>query len=310
MRISRGAALPLAGGIMKGDIDFNSLYQCSKLALPAANEALRKGNKDIANAEVSDAAGIAEAKLALAKGTQALFDKIGTDIGTHAGVAAAHHTKTIDASELSAGILALARLSGITDTQIAANASIALSKIVNTYLLPTVMTTRGDIVYRNASNPGRLPKGNAGKVLTMGADDPGWVSPTIPDATVGDAIEHSADKEMYTAAGAYLKGKEIRLARAGTYRIKFALKVDATDGTIARGRVYRNGGAVGTEQTNNTAVYQTMSEDIAGWAAGDLCQLYIMRVTAPNNAYAKDFRVCVTSPIDGKVILDAEGALT
>ncbi len=39
------------------------------------------------------------------------------------------------------------------------------------------MTTRGDIIYRNASVPARLAKGSSGDVLTMGASDPAWSAP-------------------------------------------------------------------------------------------------------------------------------------
>lgn len=41
-------------------------------------------------------------------------------MAAHVGEASAHHAKTVDASELTAGILALGRLSGITNVQIAA----------------------------------------------------------------------------------------------------------------------------------------------------------------------------------------------
>ena len=56
-------------------------------------------------------------------------DVADTQIATHAGLSAAHHTKTVDASELTAGILALARLSNISNAQIAAGAAIAESKL-------------------------------------------------------------------------------------------------------------------------------------------------------------------------------------
>jgi len=45
---------------------------------------------DIANAQIAAAAGIVESKLALVQGTQALFNKIGADITTHAGLATVH----------------------------------------------------------------------------------------------------------------------------------------------------------------------------------------------------------------------------
>ena len=41
----------------------------------------------------------------------------------------------------------------------------------------TLLTTRGDIIYRNASVPARLAKGTNGHVLTMGANDPAWTAP-------------------------------------------------------------------------------------------------------------------------------------
>ena len=40
-----------------------------------------------------------------------------------------------------------------------------------------VMTTRGDIIYRNATVPARLAKGTSGQVLTQGANDPAWTAP-------------------------------------------------------------------------------------------------------------------------------------
>lgn len=45
-------------------------------------------------------------------------------------------------------------------------------------ILKTLLTTRGDIIYRNATVPARLAKGASGKVLTMGANDPAWSDPT------------------------------------------------------------------------------------------------------------------------------------
>lgn len=40
----------------------------------------------------------------------------------------------------------------------------------------TLLTTRGDIIYRNATVPARLAKGTEGYVLTMGANDPEWAT--------------------------------------------------------------------------------------------------------------------------------------
>lgn len=83
--------------------------------------------------------------------------------GVH-GVATDYVAKTTDSTQL------------IVNAAVKAAAGIVLSKLVNTYLLPTIMTTRGDIVIRNATVPARLAKGNSGDVLTMGANDPAWVA--------------------------------------------------------------------------------------------------------------------------------------
>jgi len=47
------------------DLNMAGLYQVANLAAPAAGEALRKGNADIADAEIAAAAAIAYSKLAL-----------------------------------------------------------------------------------------------------------------------------------------------------------------------------------------------------------------------------------------------------
>jgi microcystin-dependent protein len=51
----------------------------------------------------------------------------------------------------------------------------------------TLLTTRGDMIYRSASTWVRLPKGTAGQVLTMGADDPAWAG----GRHIGEIVFHS-----------------------------------------------------------------------------------------------------------------------
>ncbi|MDD4279377.1 MAG: hypothetical protein PHX74_06540 [Candidatus Sumerlaeales bacterium] len=41
----------------------------------------------------------------------------------------------------------------------------------------SVLTTRGDILYRGATAPVRLAKGNVGDVLIIGGNDPSWIAP-------------------------------------------------------------------------------------------------------------------------------------
>jgi hypothetical protein len=42
------------------------------------------------------------------------------------------------------------------------------------FILRSVFTTRGDLLYRDATGPARLGKGTAGQRLSQGADDPAW----------------------------------------------------------------------------------------------------------------------------------------
>lgn len=66
MRITRTPVRNISQVTIDADVDFLDTYQVGSLATPAADEALRKSNKDITNAEVADAAAIAYAKLSLA----------------------------------------------------------------------------------------------------------------------------------------------------------------------------------------------------------------------------------------------------
>ena len=115
----------------------------------------------------------------------------------------------------------------------------------------------------------RMPSGTSGQVLTaQGAGvDPAYSVVPAPPAVAGDNLVLSADTERYTENITWTKLKEIKLGRSGEYRIKFEAK------GVGFARVYRNGSAVGIEQTL-TDTYQTFSEDIGNWSAGDLCQIY------------------------------------
>ena len=50
------------------------------------------------------------------------------------------------------------------------------AEVIGVAIAISLLTTRGDIIYRNATVPARLAKGSSGQVLTMGADDPEWAA--------------------------------------------------------------------------------------------------------------------------------------
>lgn len=98
----------------------------------------------------------------------------------------------------------------------------------------------------------------------------------------------SADTARSVLWTTYTKVKEITILKAGTYTIDFDLR--NWWATTWYWRVYKNGVAFGTEQTQATDVYTTKSENLI-FAAWDLCQLYLKHLWAWWTAYAQNFRV-------------------
>lgn len=100
-----------------------------------------------------------------------------------------------------------------------------------------------------------------------------YVDDSIPGYVAGDNLIVSSDGSFSHAGTSYLRVKEVGIARAGTLRIEFGLKT-SNGSYIAYGRIYKNGGAVGTVRSTTETSYQTYAEDISGLAKGDLVQLY------------------------------------
>jgi len=93
MKISQPPISKSSELTVDADLDMLSTYQVKALASPASTEALRKGSKDITNAEVADAAAIDYVKLALTglirdadiKSDAAIaLSKLALDLTTHA----------------------------------------------------------------------------------------------------------------------------------------------------------------------------------------------------------------------------------
>jgi hypothetical protein len=114
--------------------------------------------------------------------------------------------------------------------------------------------------------------------------------------TLGATPIISHDDETSTANTAYTKLKTITLGAhvlsGRQLKIQFDLKMN-TDGNppYAYGQIRRNGDVIGTEQTNGTDAYETFSEDITGWYAGDTIELWAKAIST-YTAYVRNFRVC------------------
>ena len=138
--------------------------------------------------------------------------------------------------------------------------------------------------------------GNTDYSVANGSVTPAKLSYAVAASTYTmyeDGTEHTS------ITTAWAKVAEVYIPRGGAYRITFALK--ATIGTARiYGRIYRNGVAVGTQQSDVTCGYVTKSENISGWSAGDLLQIYI-RATyagATYKAYQKDLMIYCSDSFD------------
>ena len=113
------------------------------------------------------------------------------------------------------------------------------------------------------------------------------------DYAVGDILLSSSnavvDIDTYLTP---TKTKEISIIRYGTLRIKFTL---LGLGYTTYGRIYRNGVAIGTEQSTLNAGWVIFSEDISGWSSDDLCQLYCWVASSSiGEKEVKDFQIYIS----------------
>jgi len=110
----------------------------------------------------------------------------------------------------------------------------------------------------------------------------------LASQTAGDYmfVENAAERVISSAP--YVKAKETKVSVSGTFRIKF--NIHGSGGWVY-GQIYRNGVAVGTEQSTISSTYVTYSEDIGGWTAGDLVQVY-----AKGDVSIQNFNIYTAAP--------------
>lgn len=120
--------------------------------------------------------------------------------------------------------------------------------------------TAGDLVYMSATGVWNHASASTfGPVYTSGS------------YLVGQNLELSS-----TGAGSYVKVLEMRLPYGGTLSTTIGVAGSGSVGATAFARIYRNGVAVGTERSvgDSGNSWADFSEDISGWTAGDLIQVY------------------------------------
>jgi len=121
--------------------------------------------------------------------------------------------------------------------------------------------TRGDILFRNASEWARLPKGTQNQILTMGANDPAWGAGGGWSVVEQDSITGSASTELGNFAS-------LDIATDGTYMIIWQAKADGgssvtldceanTDNTASNyknNRTIRDGSSISTAVADGARV--------------------------------------------------------
>jgi len=122
----------------------------------------------------------------------------------------------------------------------------------------------------------------------------------LEDYAPGECLLIAADAEV-SGGSSYVKKKEIKIARNGTIRFKWRAWANYSQ---IYTRVYRNGVPVGNEHhlagsNNSIANY---SEDISGWSAGDLAQLYVRGIGTQKRA--SHFRLYIDKYIEEIILLD------
>lgn len=117
--------------------------------------------------------------------------------------------------------------------------------------------------------------------------------PHVVNKVASANVRNSHDAEATTQAIVYTKLKTITLTNGlvGQARFLFDLKTSNVANT-ATARIYRNGVALGAEQTDVTGAYVTKSEDLTQtWNPGDTAELWAKIDNAAETCYVRNFRI-------------------
>ena len=120
-----------------------------------------------------------------------------------------------------------------------------------------------------------------------------WLQPVA----AGNQKISSNPGEKSTTSTTYVKLKQTKIGRSGTYRIEFSLKTSNADYTVY-GRIYRNGAAVGTERSTTEIDYVVFSEDVGGWSVGDYIEIWGMTSSGGTSAHVASLQLYVDNPFE------------
>jgi len=118
----------------------------------------------------------------------------------------------------------------------------------------------------------------------------------VPLYAAGSYTGCASESQTDTNNTSYVKQHEIQIFRAGTVRIYFELYT--TNPNWVYGKVYKNGGAIGTERSHQTSAWVGYSEDFTNVVSNDLLQIYI-RSGSGSTVSCRYFRVQASVLVEG-----------
>lgn len=150
------------------------------------------------------------------------------------------------------------------------------------------------------NNPLAIQEGDASapKIVYAALDISASIQPSdVVSAVAGNkyAGGHLSEIKETGIISTYTKYFEFAVPRNGEYRVAFELaNFSGGGGEVTYAKVYRNGSPVGSEKSEFDVSYAQKTEDISGWSAGDLLQIYIRNTNDPaddwgiKNVYIKE----------------------
>jgi hypothetical protein len=137
---------------------------------------------------------------------------------------------------------------------------------------------------------------------TAGSAFGGEDTRTFSAGTKVVAASARAGRVYAEASPVYYKTKAVRMARAGTVTVSFALGNFNGTGTVY-GKIYKNGSAVGTERTRSGSVgWTTQTSENVTIAAGDTLELWVK--ADPDDAFCANFFVMANDEFDSVEVYD------
>lgn len=113
---------------------------------------------------------------------------------------------------------------------------------------------------------------------------------TVAMASASTSITaKTADTTRTISAASYTKYKEFLISVGGSYDVYFEIRNTTGSGTTS-GQIFKNGVAVGVEQTDATGSFVAFNETISSLVPGDLIQFYGKKTI--DNGEVRNFRLC------------------